>query len=125
MVGDQSMGVTWVASASADSTAALAAHGTAHALLLQQRLKLMAAILAATVAVKDQTRPGTAAKPRHAQRIGYRLALSLQMALSLGLDPVVQCLSGDAQYLGDRRQALSAFDHTHRFELELQRVTRP
>jgi hypothetical protein len=50
---------------------------------------------------------------------------SAQTIVSLGLDPVVQCLSGDAQDFGDRRQALSAFDHTHRFELELQRVSRP
>jgi len=45
------------------------------------------------------------------------------MALSFGLDPVVQCLSGDVQNLGDRCQALSAFEHTYRFELELQRVS--
>ena len=56
---------------------------------------------------------------------GQDHALPLQLSLSISLEPVVQCLSGDAQYLGYRRQTLAAFDHTHRFELELQRVTRP
>jgi hypothetical protein len=32
------------------------------------------------------------------------LALSLQLSLSISPEPVVQCLSGDAQYLGYRRR---------------------